>query len=149
MKGYTTTIYLNLSCFVFSIDNDEKDEVHYSRKTQPDYGFDDFSCVVMQAVEKQEPQAKPKPAPASKATAPSTAATTTTSADATPATSTTPATAATPATEGAAVAAPHIPGITNVEPPKPVAEEDKVFEDAPGFVSRINSSFQFTNVLVP
>ncbi|XP_063954466.1 ankyrin repeat domain-containing protein 11-like isoform X1 [Lytechinus pictus] len=98
------------------------------------------------AVEKPKPKPDPKPpaAPTTKASTtttpqPPTPATGPAAAPATtPATQTTPAITATPpasvtSAAAAAPAGPYVPGVTNIQPPKPVAEEDRVFEDAPGF----------------
>ncbi|XP_030849982.1 protein SON [Strongylocentrotus purpuratus] len=92
----------------------------------------------------EKPTPKPAAAPTTKASTPQPPATPATPATtaaatpaATPATQTTPAaTAMAPAvaaTVAPVVAGPHIPGLTNSQPPQPVPEKDKVFEDSPGF----------------
>ncbi|XP_030850760.1 protein SON-like isoform X2 [Strongylocentrotus purpuratus] len=89
----------------------------------------------------EKPTPKPAAAPTTKASTPQPPATPATTAAATPAA--TPATQTTPAatamvpavaaTVAPVVAGPHIPGLTNSQPPQPVPEKDKVFEDSPGF----------------
>lgn len=104
----------------------------------------------------EKPTPKPAAAPTTKASTaqpPATPATTAAAtAAATPATQTTPAaTVNAPAaavTVAPVVAGPHIPGLTNSQPPQPVPEKDKVFEDSPGFVSTSYSAVLLVSIVI-